>query len=107
MPRYVTRVYDPTPIQVTAMRALLPPAVQEVVRHLSMHGAASINDLAAVFGVSGEAIRERVGVAEAAGLVAASAPPGLRRGRKTITYQVVPERVDELLDALGDYLHGR
>lgn len=77
-----------------------------ILRHLSTNGPTGAADLARELGTDANTARRTLQGLEAAGLVQADVPAGQRRGR-TVTFTVCPNRLEELLSALRDYLLGR
>lgn len=77
-----------------------------ILRHLSIHGPTGSADLARELGTDPNTARRTLQGLEDAGLVEADVPAGQRRGR-TVTFTVRPERLEDLLDGLRDYLLGR
>ncbi|PVZ52673.1 hypothetical protein C9424_19505 [Arthrobacter sp. H-02-3] len=77
-----------------------------ILRHLSIHGPTGAADLARELGTDPNTARRTLQGLEDAGLVEADVPAGQRRGR-TVTFTVRPERLEQLLDGLKDFLRGR
>ena len=77
-----------------------------ILRHLSIHGPTGAADLARELGTDPNTARRTLQGLEDAGLVEADVPAGQRRGR-AVTFMVQPERLEQLLDGLKDFLRGR
>jgi predicted ArsR family transcriptional regulator len=77
-----------------------------ILRHLSTQGPTGAADLARELGTDPNTARRTLQGLEDAGLVEADVPPGQRRGR-TVTFSVRPERLEQLLNSLKNYLLGR
>jgi predicted ArsR family transcriptional regulator len=77
-----------------------------ILRHLSIHGPTGAADLARELGTDPNTARRTLQGLEDAGLVEADVPAGQRRGR-AVTFTVRPERLEQLLDGLKDFLRGR
>jgi predicted ArsR family transcriptional regulator len=79
---------------------------RSILRHLSIHGPTGAAELARALGTDPNTARRTLQGLEDAGLVEADVPAGQRRGR-TVTFTVRPERLEQLLDGLKDFLRGR
>lgn len=106
MPRYAK---PPMPPEVEAIIDVIGNHVREaIVRHLALAGPSTAAEICEALGVATRGlIHQHLRALRDAGLVESDIPPEQRRGRRPLRWTINHRQLDQHLDRLRDYLHGR